>query len=199
MPGHTRTFIAVPVPAKLGEKLVRLQSLLAAELEGVRWNSTASFHVTLAFLGDVDHADLNGVCRAVAEAAAPVAPFDLRVAGLGCFPDPKKARVLWVGLTGPGLEPLGMLQKAVARAVANTGCPPEDDRFHPHVTLGRIKVGRAPARDLTPLLRHYQTWSAGAFDVAEAIVFASSLTSEGPVYTPLSTARLEARKPGPNA
>ncbi|MDR3638697.1 MAG: RNA 2',3'-cyclic phosphodiesterase [Isosphaeraceae bacterium] len=198
MAGKTRTFIAVAVPDKLGEKLVRLQSLLAVELEGVRW-APPSFHVTLAFLGDVDVADVNRVCRAAAEAAALVESFDLRIEGLGCFPDPKKARVLWVGLTGPGVEPLAILQKGVAAAVTKVGCPPEDDRFHPHITLGRIKVGRAPSPDLTPLLRHYRTWSAGSIEVTEAVVFASTLTADGPAYTPLSTAKLEGRKPGTTA
>jgi 2'-5' RNA ligase len=198
MPARTRTFIAVPVPEKVGEKLTRLQSLLAAELEGVRWN-TAAFHVTLAFLGDVDDADLNRVCRAAADAAAAAGPFDLRVEGLGCFPDPKKARVLWVGLTGPGLDALHALQKAVVAAVRGAGVPPEDDRFHPHVTLGRVKQGRAPARDLGPLLRHYQGWSAGSVGVDEAVVYASSLSPDGPAYTPLSTARLGGRKPGATA
>lgn len=193
MAGRTRTFVAVAVPAKLGEKIVRLQSLLAAEVEGVRWNSAEAFHVTLAFLGDVDDADLHGLCRAVGESAATVEPFSLRIEGLGCFPDPRKARVLWVGLTGAGVGPLGVLQTAVVQGVRRVGCPPEDDRFHPHITLGRIKHGRGPAPDWTPLMRHYQTWSAGSFDVGEVIVFASSLTPDGSVYTPLSTAPLGGR------
>lgn len=194
MAGKTRTFIAVDVPEKVTERLVRLQSLLAAEVEGVRW-TTGSFHVTLAFLGDVADADLSRVCKAAGEAAQAVGPFDLRVEGAGCFPDPKRARVLWVGLTGPGLEPLGVLQKEVVRAVTGAGRPPEDDRFHPHITLGRVKVGRGPARDLTPLLRHYQTWSAGSFDVTESVVFSSTLSPDGPVYARMSTAKLRGGKP----
>lgn len=198
MAGKTRTFVAVEVPPKVVEKLTRLQSLLASEAAGVRW-VTASFHATLAFLGDVDDADLHRVCRAVADAAAPIEPFALRVEGVGCFPNPQKARVVWAGLTGPGLEPLTTLQKGVAKALAKAGFPPEDDRFHPHVTLGRIKQGRGPALDFTPLARHYQTWSAGSFDVGAAVVFSSTLSPDGPVYAPLSTAPLEGRKPGMNA
>jgi 2'-5' RNA ligase len=195
MAGKTRTFVAIALPERLGEKLTRLQSLLAPELDEVRWAVTLPFHATLAFLGDVEDADLNKVCRAAGEAAAAVGPFELRVEGVGCFPNPKKARVVWAGLTGPGLEPLGMLQKGVVAALRRVRCPPEDDRFHPHVTLGRLKHGRAPARDITPCLRQYEKWSAGSFDVAEAVVFASVLSPQGPTYTPLSTARLDGQKP----
>ncbi len=197
MPDKTRTFLAIPVPDKIGEKLTRLQAQLAPDVPDVRWASATAtaFHLTLAFLGDVADVDLVRLCRAVNDAAKPHAPFELRLEGLGCFPDPRKARVLWVGMTGPGLEPLARLQKEVAAAATQAGCPPEDNRFHPHITLGRIKVGRGPARDLSPILRHHQTWSAGSFRVSEAVVFASTLAPEGPIYAPLSTARLEGEKP----
>jgi 2'-5' RNA ligase len=191
----TRTFVAVPIPANLGEKLVRLQDLLAAEVSGARWVDRSHFHVTLAFLGDVPDADLNTVCTAVSDAAVGFEPLELRLAGLGVFPNPKKPGVLWVGLSGPGLDSLAALQREVADAVRRAGYPP-DDRFHPHATLGRLKSGRGPARDLTPLLNHYRTWAAGSFTASECVTFASTLAPEGPVYAPLGRAPLEGRKTG---
>jgi RNA 2',3'-cyclic 3'-phosphodiesterase len=191
----TRTFVAVPIPANLAEKLARLQGLLAAEVPGVRWVDRSQFHVTLAFLGDVPDADLNAVCTAVSNAAVGFEPLELRLEGLGVFPNPTKPGVLWVGLTGTGLDALAALQREVAEAVRRTGYPP-DDRFHPHATLGRPKSGRGPTRDLTPLLNHYRTWAAGSFTASECITFASTLTPDGPVYAPLGRAPLEGRKTG---
>jgi 2'-5' RNA ligase len=127
------------------------------------------------------------------------APFELRLEGLGAFPTPARPRVIWVGSSGAGVAPLEGLQKAVVKAVRSVGYPPDDNRFHPHVTLGRIKAGRGPAADLTALVKHYQTWSAGSFTVSEAVVFASTLTPDGPVYAPLSRAPLEGRKPAAEA
>src|SRR4051812_38775134 len=117
MPQTTRTFVAIPVPGDKARKLERLQQLLAAELPGVRWVDPGHFHLTLAFLGDVDVADLDKVCRAAGEAAATFAPIDLVIEGPGAFPNPSRPRTLWVGLTGPGLGDLGRLQEAVAGAV----------------------------------------------------------------------------------
>jgi RNA 2',3'-cyclic 3'-phosphodiesterase len=199
MAGTTRTFIAVPVPDALGLKLERLQSLLAPDVPGARWATTRPFHLTLAFLGDVAHADLNDVCRATAGAASAVGPFSLRLEGLGAFPDPARPRVAWVGAVGPGLGPLGILQQAVAGAIRDAGHPPEDDRFHPHVTLGRLKVVRGRPSDLTPLVKHYRTWSPGSFDVAEAVVYSSTLTPDGPAYAPLARAPLRGRDAGAGA
>jgi len=199
MSGTTRTFIAVAVPETLGKKLTRLQALLAPELPDTRWSSTPPFHLTLAFLGDVEHADLNDVCLASAAAAAAFEPFEVRLEGLGVFPKPTRPRVAWVGATGPGVAQLETLQKEVVKAVRSIGHPPDDDRFHPHVTLGRLKPGRGPSPDMTPLLKHYRTWAAGSFTVAEAVVFASTLTRDGPLYAPLGRAPLRGRKAGIDA
>jgi 2'-5' RNA ligase len=199
MPRTTRTFIAVEVPENLGHKLARLQTLLAPELPGVRWTTTLPFHLTLVFLGDVADTDLNEVCRATAAAASTGEAFELRLEALGAFPSAARPRVVWVGATGSGLAPLAALQKEVAQAVRAAGYPPDDNRFQPHVTLGRIKPGRGPGLNLTAQVKHYQTWSAGSFTVNEAVVFASTLSPDGPTYAPLGRAPLQERKAGPNA
>ena len=90
----TRTFIALPVPSALGEKLTRLQSLLAPKVPAARWSSSPPFHMTLAFLGDVPDNDLNTVCKAVAEASLPFSPFELRLESVGAFPNPAPPRAL---------------------------------------------------------------------------------------------------------
>jgi 2'-5' RNA ligase len=203
MADTTRTFVAVAVPHALSPRLSRLQVDLADDLPAVRWVDTPPFHVTLAFLGDVPHADLARVCRAVGEAAADFAPMELALEGLGVFPNPERPRVIWSSLTGPDLESLTALQGAVAAAVAAAGYPADSQPFHPHVTLGRFKTaprgggkgsraGPAPAplSDLTKALHRRRRWSAGPFAVNEVVTFSSNLTREGPVYAPLSRARL---------
>jgi RNA 2',3'-cyclic 3'-phosphodiesterase len=194
----TRTFIALAVPENLGQKLTRLQTLLAPDLPGTRWSETMPFHLTLAFLGDVADTDLNDVCHATKSAVSVLSPFDLRLEALGTFPDPVRPRVIWVGAVGPGLAPLETLQQEVARAVRAAGYPP-DDRFHPHVTLGRLKPGRGGSPDMTALVKHYRTWSPGSFPVTEVVIFASTLNPEGPRYAALGRGPLQGRKTGPGA
>src|SRR5262245_8458674 len=116
MPRTTRTFIAIAIPAPLGEKLTRLQAQLAPSVPGVRWTTTSPFHVTLAFLGDVDERDLNDLCKAVAEASAGIPRFEASVEGVGAFPDPARPRVIWAGLTAPDPSPLHELHKEAVRA-----------------------------------------------------------------------------------
>ena len=186
MPSSSRTFIALPIPPVQRTRLGRLQGLIAPELPNARWVEPDQFHLTLAFIGDVPDVDLNHFCRAVADAAVGFDPFVINLQSLGAFPDADRPRVVWVGVTGPGLDALTGLQGAVALAAAEAGFPPEDDRFHPHVTLGRIKSKRGQEHGIAPLIPHYRTWAAGQFTVSEVIVYASTLTPEGPSYMVLS-------------
>jgi 2'-5' RNA ligase len=196
----TRTFVAVEIPDSLGESLARLQARLEPEAPGVRWNVARPFHITLVFLGDVRNTDLDAVHRAVDESSAGMRPFELELERLGAFPSPKRPRVLWAGVGGPGLDALSGLQRRVAEAVAGVGYPSEGSPFHPHVTLGRLKAGHGrPPRDLAPVIGRLGGWSASAFTVSEIVTFASRLTPSGPTYTPIGRVPLRAEKPSPPA
>jgi 2'-5' RNA ligase len=192
MSSTTRTFIAVEVPKGPCDQLGRLQRALGPEAPGVRWVSAEAFHITLAFLGDVPHGDLAAVCRTVGTSVGPSPRFELRLEGLGAFPILRKPRVIWVGAAGPGVAPLMDLQKAIGDAVDSAGYPP-DERFHPHVTIGRLKPGRRRPLDLSSLMDRYATWSPGSVWVSEVITFSSTLTPEGPVYAPLARSALTGR------
>ena len=190
-----RTFVALPIPDTQRSRLERLQARLAPDHPGTRWVTPDQFHVTLAFLGDVPDLDLAPVCRAVAEAAAASRRLTLNLQSLGAFPDPARARTVWVGLApGPALDELMALQAAIAAGVAAAGYPAEGDRFVPHVTLGRLKATKDAIPDLTRDVAHFRTWSAGNFDADRVVTYASTGAPDGPAYMTLASAQLPARK-----
>jgi len=192
MPRTTQTFIALPIPAPLKAKLERLQRLIAPSLPDAKWVEPAGFHITLAFLGDVDDIHLNTVCNAVAEAVRGFSPIDLTIRSLGAFPDMASPRVLWAGIVGD-LDELNELQQAVFSAADRAGYR-ADGRFHPHITLGRMKIRRGQEADVTPLEAHYRTWAAGVFTADSVVTYASTHSSDGPAYTPLAIATLSDRR-----
>jgi 2'-5' RNA ligase len=196
MPDTTRTFIAIPVPEPQGENLLSLQAKLAPEVPGCRWTASLPFHVTLAFLGDVPNRDLNDLGQAVGSAVESFQPLELRLEGLGAFPSPGKPYVVWAGLTTPDKQRLQDLHKAVVRAAGRGGHGPRDSRFHPHVTLGRIKSGPHGGCDLTALIQQHQDWSAASFPVHEVVTFASVLGPGGATYTALHHAPLKGKTAG---
>ncbi len=194
MADTTRTFIAIPVPDAIGSQLARWQRSLAPQIPGCRWVESQPLHITLAFLGDVLDRDLSELCLAVAEAVGPIPRFELKVAGVGAFPDPARPRVVWAGIMAEDPGPLAEVREAVVRATTRAGYRPDDMRFHPHVTLGRIKAERGRPHDLTKLIIREQARSAGTFRVDEVVTFSSTLDTGGPAYAALNRARLKGKK-----
>lgn len=68
--------------------------------------------------------------------------FTLALDSLGCFPNPRRPRVIWAGLGGD-TAPLLALKAALDEQLAVLGRPPEDKTFRAHLTLGRVKDERA--------------------------------------------------------
>jgi len=190
MPDVTRTFIGLALPQQLRLKLSRLAQNLGRVAPKARWLHQDDFHITLAFLGDVPHVDIRDVCTAVDKAAAGAGSIALSLQGIGAFPDLEKPRVIWAGVGGD-LEGLVTLRKNVVEAVARVGYPPDDDRFHPHITLGRLKPGKgAPPVDLQAQEAHLRTWTAGPWTVDAIITYGSHPVDDGPSYTTLGTSRI---------
>jgi len=194
MPETTRTFVALAIPEPLNLQLTALQAALSPFVHGCRWASSLPFHATLAFLGDVRNRDLDKLGTLIAACMASFEPIEVHLEGLGAFPSANRPRVLWAGLTAPNLEPLLGLRAAIVRAVEQAGYRVDDPRFHPHVTLGRIKPDRGRPGDLTGLMERYRGWSAGRFTVDDIVTFASTLGPTGPHYTPIGHAPLALKK-----
>lgn len=188
-----RVFAGVAASEGARRRLEALSGRLGGALPGVRWVPPENYHLTLAFLGDVAETDLHEVCRAVGEAAGGHGRIGLRLRGAGAFPGPRQPRVIWAGVTGGEEElcRLSALASDVRRAASDAGYPTGDDRFAPHVTLGRFKPGRSSVLDATEALGRAARWDGGAFPVEEVLVYGSTLKAEGVAYAVLSRRRLK--------
>jgi 2'-5' RNA ligase len=134
-----RTFIAIPLPHPLLEKLVALQRQLEKQIppRSVRWVRAEGIHLTLKFLGDTLTEKVPDIKQALTAVARHAPPCAFTVEGLGCFPNPRRPRVVWVGVQ----EPTGwleVLQDAIEEAMTHFGYSPERRGFTPHLTLGRV-------------------------------------------------------------
>ena len=124
LPPILRTFIAVELNAAMKEALAATQDDLrrAAPPRSVRLVRAEGIHLTLKFLGDTPAGRLRQIKRALSAAAAELAPFSFTVEGLGCYPNARRPRVIWVGVkeqTGT----MRALWQAVEAHVAPLGWP----------------------------------------------------------------------------
>jgi 2'-5' RNA ligase len=186
---RVRTFLGLDPGKPIRDRLVSLQENLARAGVEVKWVEPDNLHVTLLFLGEVGMEDVPKVCAAVAEGASQEEAFAMTVEGTGCFPNPRRPRVLWVGV-GQGMQEVCNLHDRLEGPLLDLGCYRREERsYTPHITLGRVKSDR-PTDGLTAALAKYAAWKGGQTQVREVLVLSSELTSHGPVYTVLSRAKL---------
>ena len=178
-----RLFFAVELDRTTRALVARLAEELDIGEARVRWVAPENLHVTICFLGEVSVDDVNPLCRQVSSTVTALDPFEISLEGVGVFPPRGRPRVLWTGISS-GCEELERTAAEVDRGLEQWGLPPENRRFTPHVTMGRIRAGRVRARELREA-----SLPATAFSVSELILFRSELSPQGPRYT--AVARME--------
>jgi len=177
-----RTFIAVDVDNAVRNASHKILERLANSDATVRWVEKESLHVTLKFLGEVASVDTPRVCQIVGDIARQFSPFSLQFCGTGAFPDIQRPRTVWLGIDDDeGSQVLEKIHKAMDDRLMDMGFLPESRRFHPHLTLGRVKSGRNLAT-LTEQLAKTAESRAGSCTVRELVVYASYLEKSGPSY-----------------
>lgn len=183
-----RTFVAIELDDALYEPLTEVQERLRLGEGGRagRWVNPRGIHLTLKFLGDVPQSRLEAIQQAVACACRGAAPFTLTLGGLGCFPNARYPRVVWVGVRDASGR-LALLQNAVEGELERLGFPREQRSFQPHLTLARIKEGAAQ-QDIMALgsaVARIPSNDLATMRVGAVSVMKSDLRPEGAVYTEL--------------
>jgi 2'-5' RNA ligase len=166
--GAGRLFIGVPLTEAAREAIdTHLRAALPDGLPG-RAVSAANWHLTLRFLGATRAEQLAAVVRHL-RGAEPGGSFEVGFGGLGAFPRPRSARVLWIGLT-EGVERMRDLARVAEAAARAAGFGAEEKSFKPHLTLSRIQ----PPRDVTGAIRRVPPLDL-RMPVREVVVFRSHL------------------------
>lgn len=188
-----RTFVAVELSRELRNSLSHLQDGLKSQVpdRSVRWVRPAGIHLTLKFLGDVPSSRVASIAQAVEVACGGFSSFTFELAGLGCFPNPRRPRVMWVGVQEP-TGVLARLHKAVENELAGLNFKPEGRPFRPHLTLGRVqrKVSRDDRQRLGELIAGSDVGTLGSMEVSSVNLMRSDLRPGGAVYTALARAFL---------
>lgn len=179
-----RAFIAVELDPAIIRNIATAIAQLRPRLDGIRWLAPDNFHLTLKFLGNIDESRLDNLCAALAPQIHPFPRCTINAKGLGVFPDVKRPRVLWVGLTGDGLVDLA---RRIEASLVPLGFAPEPRGFTPHLTIGRWRqFGRAP-KALAAELEQWRGSEFGRSQICEVVLFQSTLKPRGAEYHKLRT------------
>src|ERR1035437_8707643 len=90
-----RLFVAIAPPPAVLDELDALVEPLRSRRQDLRWTNREAWHVTLAFLGQVDEPTAAQLVQRIEHAARRHQDIQLAFSGAGAFPRPD-------GATGPG-------------------------------------------------------------------------------------------------
>ncbi|MGC8663096.1 MAG: RNA 2',3'-cyclic phosphodiesterase [Thermoplasmata archaeon] len=161
-----RCFIGIKVP--VNDKIINFQNNLKRNFK-IKLVEPQNMHITLKFLGELDDKNLEKIKKAMEK--LEFKRFIVQLLGAGAFPRETNARVIWIGLVSNELNELGDTVSTILRDYS-------DEKFSPHLTLGRLKI---PA-NVSGFLSNYRKIDFGSITVNSFEIYKSTLTPQGPIY-----------------
>lgn len=176
------TALELPLPwqEELGRASAQLDRVGAGEVKAVR---PELMHLTLVFLGYQEAGSMSRIESALNVAAGRSSPFRLTLGELGCFGQPHRLQVVWVGLANPPAL-LQQLHQAITAELE--GCHLEFDRkpLVPHITLARMQrsADRAVSQRVYATAQDLSVPTGASTEATEFVLMESILSRSGPQY-----------------
>lgn len=177
-----RLFIATSFPETVTRDLNERVAAMKPKLPPASWVRPETQHLTFAFLGEQDESLLDKLAPELESQLRGVARFTAALAGCGFFPNPRRARVGWVGLEPA--KPFDDIARWVRKAVQDAGVTLDHADFRPHLTLMRIR-DRWPPASIDLFERTLSDYRSAPFGVDKVTLYSSRLNPKGAIHTPV--------------
>ena len=174
-----RTFLALELPQTVRNKLSENAKLISGhyKLQQIRWLPKKNYHLTLAFLGNVENVLISSLQLKLEQILSSKQAVPFRFLDITPFPFSSTPKIVAAMLEYS--DELMQLQHNTAKCVRAFGISLERRRFTPHVTLGRLKSFSRKSIAFQPQQIFLE-------DVSEKMfIFQSELTPKGAVYSVL--------------
>jgi RNA 2',3'-cyclic 3'-phosphodiesterase len=181
-----RVFLAIEVPQEAKANVTKLNEDMTALGLDAKWVKPDNFHVNLRFFGDKTVEEIDNIKDIVNSFVKKQEPFEIKLRGLGVFPNQEHIRVSWIGVFS---DKLFSLQNELEDIFEEKGLNRSDKKYSPHLTLGRIKSPKN-IELLIQMINKNKDVEFGTFQVKTIFLFESKLTPEGPIYNKLAEFRL---------
>jgi RNA 2',3'-cyclic 3'-phosphodiesterase len=173
-----RAFLAFETGADVVERLVAMEEELRETRADLKLVERENLHFSVKFLGEIPDELVAEVDRRVGALRIP--KMEVWVRGLGAFPDLRRPRVVWAGVSPQDRQRVIVGATAVIKALEGVG--ESDDRpYHPHITLGRVRSPRNQEA-LVSVIRENSDRDFGRSHVVSLKLKSSTLTPNGPIY-----------------
>jgi 2'-5' RNA ligase len=174
-----RAFLAFDISQEVIERLAALQSEIRDTRADVGVVGRDNLHFTVKFLGEIPDDAVREIDGRIGALDLPA--FEVNMQGVGMFPDFRRPRIVWAGVSPNDERAMTDTAEAVIEALDGIG-KPEERGFRAHVTVGRVRSSRNMER-LIALARENATREFGRTPVTSLKLKSSLLTPSGPVYS----------------
>ncbi|OIU70899.1 RNA 2',3'-cyclic phosphodiesterase [Rossellomorea aquimaris] len=131
----THYFFACSLPGEMKKEIERLTAPMKEEDSFKKYVHPEDYHITLAFLGDASHEDLDAAIDHVTESLHKLGSFPLSLKRFGTFGKSDEPRIFWMGVNPSST--LHQIREKVYEACEEAGFQLETRPFTPHITVGR--------------------------------------------------------------
>ncbi|MDQ3022105.1 MAG: RNA 2',3'-cyclic phosphodiesterase [Bacteroidota bacterium] len=142
-----RTFISINPDIEIKKEISKIQNELKEQIfsinnafiKSIKWETEDKFHITLFFIGDTSESKVNNIHSGIIKLESSLSLNEINFAAknVNAFPKLKYPRVIILDLVNENNKIFELSNKL------NTVLKEEGfesiQRFHPHITLGRIK------------------------------------------------------------
>lgn len=178
-----RLFIAIEFPDKTKTDFTNIINSLQDRFPQVSWTKKENIHLTIKFLGYVQDKLLPEIKHRTKISSQGIRPFELVFEKVGFFA--REQLIIWLGAKNH--SSLLALIKNLDRQMAKLGFKKEKREFTPHITVGRGKrLDVVILKKIKHKIVSTEFILPKPFRVSEITLIESTLTSKGPIYTPIN-------------
>lgn len=182
MPDSIRSFLAFDIENDtVLNRFKAAQTRLVQTGADVKLVAPQNIHVTIRFLGNITSATAEKIHEEMRQ--IQFSPFNVQIKGVGAFPNPNYARVVWAGIT-EGADKLKNVFSQLEPRLQRLGFTPDSKGFSPHLTIARVRSGRNK-QQLSKFITENTCYEFGAINAKCLRLKKSDLTPRGPVYSTL--------------
>ncbi len=178
-----RCFIAIEIPEDIKREMHAITTILRATGGDVKWVPTENLHLTLKFLGTTPESVIGPITEGLSKKMSSYTPFYITISHVGCFPNKKRPRILWIG--ADQTELMKELHSDIERELERFGFSAEKREFHAHVTIGRVR-SQSRVRPVIRRMDEYASHHFGSCEVTNISLMKSQLNPAGARYETLA-------------
>ncbi len=174
-----RAFLSIDIDDQaLLSRVSQIQQMLDLQAAKMKLVEIDNIHFTLHFFGDTPLSKLDQIKEHLEK--IEIEPFEIIIAGVGAFPNKRRPRVVWIGVTQNGQQ-VRDLKLEIDSMLKGIGYQPERRKYTPHATIARVRHVKDSIR-MVSNLEEIANELIGTMTVSGFNMMKSTLTPTGPVY-----------------